>query len=478
MKTRRVVSSLGLFLVVVVFVALVLPTCVYGASDGSAAVGGGSSPFEEDAPAAQPAVEYIVGLTGGPSATASEHDDMEHAFRNARKVIKMTSSEGEFFECALPFPPGEDTASSASAAHAQNVGVGEKKPAGVSDVNAAPTATDGGDPVIPDYLLGSHYDSIRCLTLTKGYWTYEVCPFRRANQYHEEKGVRQSEFNLGDYEEALDDIGPERYVQHYTKGTTGRKTAVRYVCDRPGRVRFDDKAQGMSDAEIENLVATDRLLQPQITNVKEPQPLEYEITVLTFLACEEDESRQTSLTVAELLDGFEKPCLRLNEGWWAYEFCHLKHIRQFHEEEVTVVNKDEGNDGNNKEKKKEQVTKRLAVVDSHSLGKYTGSTSISEIDKRMKIIKGATSAKTYASMWYEGGDVCDLTQRPRRTEVRIYCDDSAHSRFVDISERATCEYVLRLSSRAICRHPAFTPDKPITQQIVCRPVNRISNAAS
>ena len=75
----------------------------------------------------------------------------------------------------------------------------------------------------------------KCFFSRVGYWTYEVCPWRRVRQYHSENpsaagvGVATPkkvhiEYSLGTYAEGQDrfDGAARIYTQHYASGTDGR----------------------------------------------------------------------------------------------------------------------------------------------------------------------------------------------------------------------------------------------------------------
>ena len=108
----------------------------------------------------------------------------------------------------------------------------------------------------------------RCFFMRVGYWTYEVCPWRRVRQYHSENAVGgnaavHSEFSLGSYAKGQDEWdGAKRlYSQRYTQGTDGRGTLVRFVC--PESRREEDG----------------------IAVVSEPTPKQYQITMRVAALC-------------------------------------------------------------------------------------------------------------------------------------------------------------------------------------------------
>lgn len=120
-------------------------------------------------------------------------------------------------------------------------------------------------------------------------------------------------------------------------------------------------------------------------------------------------------------------CLYGGTGWWKYEFCYGKKVDQYHEEgggKKTVINLGHFNLENHLE----------------WLEKYPG--------KRPK----EGDLRKQVSLFYSGGDVCDLTGNPRKVEVKLKCKaaDSPSTVSLWLLEPKTCEYVLGVESPLVC----------------------------
>lgn len=70
------------------------------------------------------------------------------------------------------------------------------------------------------------------------------------------------------------------------------------------------------------------------------------------------------------------------------------------------------------------------------------------------------------------GSICELNQKPRRSVVKIFCDETNvnHLDSIDlISEIETCVYEIHINSYSICKIPYFSK-KPNSFNINCSPV--------
>ncbi|BDA50418.1 probable protein OS-9 at N-terminal half [Coccomyxa sp. Obi] len=146
---------------------------------------------------------------------------------------------------------------------------------------------------------------------------------------------------------------------------------------------------------------------------------------------------------SELLSVLDSLCMYRIEDWWTYELCYKKHVRQFHKDEKAPHQ----------------------VVADFSLGSYN------EEESNMDVVHddgsaGGISSK-YVSQMYTGGEPCDITGKPRQTEVRFMCSEGAKDAITSLREVATCQYRLTFSSGRICGHPAFrAPEAPV-HHVMC-----------
>ena len=58
-------------------------------------------------------------------------------------------------------------------------------------------------------------------------------------------------------------------------------------------------------------------------------------------------------------------------------------------------------------------------------------------------------------MTYDSGTVCDLTGKPRQTQVRYVCHAGGRHEVVSFQETSSCQYVIVVLSPLLCAHPDY-----------------------
>lgn len=134
----------------------------------------------------------------------------------------------------------------------------------------------------------------------------------------------------------------------------------------------------------------------------------------------------TDLTpIKEFISGSN--CLTGGTGWWKYEFCYGRHVRQFHKD------------------KKLESELFLGYFSESSHRQWLAR----NLDKMPK--RGGYST----ALWhhYDRGTHCDRTGSPREVDVKLMCtpiSSSASSVSIYLLEPKTCQYILVVESPIIC----------------------------
>ncbi|XP_031552840.1 endoplasmic reticulum lectin 1-like isoform X2 [Actinia tenebrosa] len=365
----------------------------------------------------------------------------------------------------------------------------------------------------PEELLAPLADEARCSYRLEAYWTYELCHGKHVRQFHDErtqKGVKLQEYFLGkayvpdkkDRKVSEPKPIPEPPITNHKDGKNiARKPLTRKLEGRDmpyfevvmGNGTTCDLLSG-KPREIHVLYFCHPQGNNEILSVKEMSTCVYEMEVITPSLCSNEFYRFEEDPVHEIschsLDGsanqpqsytqfledqdldrtgerqtilFEqgkpesdepeptkptpvtKPvtprdqvplpddqltrdflngdyCLQGGTGWWKYELCYGKRVLQFH------VDEEHGG--------------RTDVL----LGKWNKEEHIKWIRSKK------TKTVGYAVHLYSGGDICDLTGKPRQVQVRLRCKESTHLQEVSLylMEPEVCHYILGVESPIIC----------------------------
>jgi protein OS-9 len=150
--------------------------------------------------------------------------------------------------------------------------------------------------------------------------------------------------------------------------------------------------------------------------------------------------------VEPLLAPLSHTCIFRFEGWWTYEFCYGRHVKQFHQER----------------------TGRITMAYNLGLAPTTTLEDEEPTDESNTEKSTHYFGNGYYAVWYRGGTACDLIgNAPRETEVRFYCSKTGDTIVVEIQEPSTCRYVVRVDTPLICKHPKFQTSEEPPHKIIC-----------
>eukprot|EP00571_Detonula_confervacea_P000165 CAMPEP_0172327932 /NCGR_PEP_ID=MMETSP1058-20130122/60086_1 /TAXON_ID=83371 /ORGANISM="Detonula confervacea, Strain CCMP 353" /LENGTH=1275 /DNA_ID=CAMNT_0013045021 /DNA_START=549 /DNA_END=4376 /DNA_ORIENTATION=- len=207
-------------------------------------------------------------------------------------------------------------------------------------------------------------------------------------------------------------------------------------------------------------------------------------------------------SIREILDKTlgKRPCLKKNLGWWTYEFCHTKQIKQYHAnnfidattgftkqkietQHILGVYKNSGNDMSDYPNADEYLHIVNATGSSADFvaGQRKGTNSHTQAQNTGSKKAGGNGA--VYEQEYKHGDVCDhedvaesvikggnVVQGSveRATTVRFSC--GKRWELIDANEDSTCHYVLDVTVPELCQHMLFKAAVTKTQVVKCLPV--------
>ncbi|KAL6226226.1 hypothetical protein ACLB2K_000189 [Fragaria x ananassa] len=182
---------------------------------------------------------------------------------------------------------------------------------------------------------------------------------------------------------------------------------------------------------------------PTVEEAKSGKPILQQNTSSMIVETEKPVKMKTP---DELLEVLKDQCFIREEGWWAYEFCYQKKLRQIHVEDEKVV--------------QEFV---LGIYDAEATAAYNQ--NLSDISF-LKDPRSKDAYQRYHPHQYTNGTTCDLTNQPRETEVRFVCSEP-RAMISSITEIATCKYAVTIQCPTLCKHPLFQAERPVWQTINC-----------
>lgn len=428
-----------------------------------------------------PTMDNVLFNIHWPGPLQGQIQDIPSSEEPSEDTIVVTTKDNEKYQCVLP-----DTASNDA------------------------TLGEGGEYVGPSAmeLLTPLFEQTSCSYKIEVYWTYELCHGKFLRQYHEEKEIGKEKMKLQEYflgrynrrtaelkkeqagdqkettdsEMLLQKVDGVEIPYHevlYTDGTpcdlTGqpRSAKVRYVCQQDGRGEMYSLKE-VSTCHYEVVVLTAVLCDhPRYQQKKDPvnkilchsldgsprrpkslDQLELQNTqgrynrregIQEQLLPKKDippslapkhphpESPRPgigALTDQQIITEFLRGdyCIQGGSGWWKHEFCYGKSVTQYHEDSSgkTVILLGGWNEEIHTQWIQKNVKKR-----PESLGKQN------------KVVLH----------YYGGGDVCELTNKPRSVEVKLKCKENPsqpHSVAIYLIEPKPCEYSLVVESPILC----------------------------
>ena len=393
--------------------------------------------------------------------------------------VQLQSVEGAHYRCTMPGDEIEDNDDDENKDESEEVGTDMSSQQSTGKTRKKKKTDENEDLAA---LEGS------CDTLSTGWWSYEWCHKRHVKQFHVDhvQGKVDPVWSLGNYKRRIvtnKTADEPRSIADYFEGGQhcdetgdGRRTKVNFRCcgdgagdegeDSTGGTKRKSAAakrreeQKRERQKQRNSGATHRKdnagrAVASFTSIREPETCSYEVLICSPLLCESDSKNVSALAMLEPLNGV---CLSRHEGWWSYEMCYQRHVRQFH-----LVT---GTDAKGK-------------PTSHIEGEYILGESKGATMKRSFFPSNAASVDahgmddgapgaTVASLEveYTDGTPCDLTETPRRSTLQFVC--GATDKIESIVEDYTCHYKVVITTPHLCKHPAFIRTKPPTRAVTCR----------
>jgi len=345
--------------------------------------------------------------------------------------VAVTNHEGTRFTCEVPGSGGAEEESEVA---------------------------DSEPPRGPEALLEALEDY--CDTMAMGWWTYEWCHRKHIRQFHVDhvQGHVDPNWSLGNYVRTVTTNSTSGHVsladhfeggQHCDETGGGRNTRVEFQCCSHDASAQQGKKRRTRKNRSDSLAL--------LTSIEEPDVCSYEVVICTPLVCGQGSENVTAFS---LLEPLRRSCLVRHEGWWTYEFCYGRQIRQFHL--IADGGNHPGASGGGSEVQTEYI---LGKADKAA----TKAAQDGTLDETQFLKPPSPEADIYAPHTLElemgDGTLCELTGRPRATTVEFACGQT--DAIQSVNEVHTCHYKVVISTQKLCKHPSFVQGSPPTRTLTC-----------
>ncbi|KAJ2959623.1 hypothetical protein NQZ79_g4922 [Umbelopsis isabellina] len=174
----------------------------------------------------------------------------------------------------------------------------------------------------------------------------------------------------------------------------------------------------------------------------------------------------------QLLAPLYKHCIHAwPRSFWAYEYCHLEHVKQF--------NSPPNSKGYIYPPGDDPENQNFVHGIQYVLGRFNGDDQIptSELQKSdnkevlLRTNVHTIGQRSYLAQRWRYGDKCDITGKPREIEIQFHCSMQHEEHIESVQELATCEYQMVISTPRLCQDVAFAPRaSQDVNRIQCDPV--------
>lgn len=135
-------------------------------------------------------------------------------------------------------------------------------------------------------------------------------------------------------------------------------------------------------------------------------------------------------------------CLLLEKGWWSYEFCYNKHLKQFHRLDQT------------------EAAHFASLSKTEQLEKFNENNILLGKSYGDKL----SSLNSYFHHSFKSGTWCDLINKERQATIQYHCFPGVEDRIASITETSTCNYLVVIHTSRTCD---YTVDNASVTKIIC-----------
>ncbi|KAJ1555260.1 Protein OS-9 [Nowakowskiella sp. JEL0078] len=149
--------------------------------------------------------------------------------------------------------------------------------------------------------------------------------------------------------------------------------------------------------------------------------------------------------------------LKKHNGYWTYEVCYNRHVRQYH-----IPPPGSAPPSSSMEYYLGQFTEKVvSPLPSIESGKgNSGDNALStydEIGTWIEEFDDGNKVSLFVRQRWSDGTVCELTMKPRGIELQFHCSENHPTHISFFSEESTCNYLMIINTPLLCKDTAFIP---------------------
>lgn len=151
-------------------------------------------------------------------------------------------------------------------------------------------------------------------------------------------------------------------------------------------------------------------------------------------------------------------------GWWIYEMCWARRLREYHVNQATNEVEVENILGS---------TPEPVVTATPQGAKYGAKRATDGAAEPAPLAFGYHPVNgLYVMTTYTHGSLCPISRQPRQSEIRLHCldsptDDGAAKTAFDVAEPETCRYVVTWWHKAACHVRRLRPADSAAEEVPC-----------
>ncbi|CAI2292527.1 unnamed protein product [Caenorhabditis sp. 36 PRJEB53466] len=142
----------------------------------------------------------------------------------------------------------------------------------------------------------------------------------------------------------------------------------------------------------------------------------------------------------------DKMCSFLIDVYWTYQVCHGRYAMQYHEDKI--------------------MSSHISRTEFY-LGNFDYSITLSNEFAKPRTRRIENEDYPYYAVSYTHGTNCDVTGKPRNTDVIYICVEKVQHKILSVTEVSSCHYEIVIMTDLLCSNPNYQLSEKKDHQIHC-----------